>query len=345
MTMLLGGSNTGVSLAMSAAAKEKKIPFFAIGAAGASLTGKDCTPYTIHYGYDTTALSNGTAKTILEEGGKSWFFITADYAFGKQLEAAATEVVKAGGGTVIGNVRVPLGTSDFSSYLLQAQSSGAQVLALANAGTDTSNSLKAAAEFGLTKTMRPAALLVFLSDVHALGLETAQGLVLTTSWYWNTNDTTRAFANRFFEKTKKMPTFPQAAYYSATLAYLNAVKAVGSTDPDKVMEQLKKTKINDMFVTDGVIRPDGLLGEGHVYRSGEDAGRIEGRLGLLQDPQNDEGRRGVRQARRLNLPPGQEIAGGPASAAGSIPCSPRLVRTSRLLKKWRGEALEFGFAA
>jgi branched-chain amino acid transport system substrate-binding protein len=259
MTMLLGGSNTGVSLAMSAAAKEKKVPFFAIGAAGASLTGKDCTPYTIHYGYDTTALSNGTAKTILEEGGKSWFFITADYAFGKQLEAGASDVVKAGGGTVVGDVRVPLGTSDFSSYLLQAQSSGAQVLALANAGTDTSNSLKAAAEFGLTKTMRPAALLVFLSDVHALGLETAQGLVLTTSWYWNTNDTTRAFANRFFEKTKKMPTFPQAAYYSATLAYLNAVKAVGSTDPDKVMEQLKKTKINDMFVTDGVIRPDGLL--------------------------------------------------------------------------------------
>src|ERR1700733_5713898 len=219
LTMLLGGSNTGVSLAMSAAAKEKKVPFCAIGAAGASLTGKDCTPYTMHYGYDTTALSNGTAKTILEEGGKSWFFITADYAFGKQLEAKASELVKAGGGTVVGSVRVPLGTSDFSSYLLQAQSSG----------------------------------------VQALGLETAQGLVLTTSWYWNSNDTTRAFANRFFEKTKKMPTFPQAAYYSATLAYLNAVKAVGSTEPDKIMEQLKKTKINDMFVSDGVIRADGLL--------------------------------------------------------------------------------------
>jgi len=259
LTMELGGSNTGVSLALSAAAKEKKIPFFAIGAAGASLTGKDCTPYTIHYGYDTTALSNGTAKTILEEGGKRWFFLTADYAFGKQLEAGASEVVKAGGGTVLGDVRVPLGTSDFSSYLLQAQGSGAQVLGLANAGADTQNSLKAAAEFGLTKTMRPAALLVFLTDVHAVGLETAQGLVLTTSWYWNMDDTTRKFANRFFEKTKKMPTFPQAAYYSATLAYLNAVKAVGSTDPDKIMEQLKKTKINDMFVTDGMIRPDGLL--------------------------------------------------------------------------------------
>jgi branched-chain amino acid transport system substrate-binding protein len=259
MTMLLGGSNSGVSLAMSAAAKEKKIPFFAIGAAAASLTGKDCTPYTIHYGYDTTALANGTAKTILEEGGKSWFFLTADYAFGKQLEAGASDVVKAGGGSVVGDVHVPLGTSDFSSYLLQAQGSGARVLALANAGTDTSNSMKAAAEFGLTKTMRPAALLVFLSDVHAMGLDIAQGLVLTTSWYWNTNDTTRAFANRFFEKTKKMPTFPQAAFYSATLAYLNAVKAIGTTDSDKVMEQLRKTKINDVFVTDGVIRPDGLL--------------------------------------------------------------------------------------
>jgi branched-chain amino acid transport system substrate-binding protein len=259
LTMQLGGSNTGVSLALSSAAKEKKIPFIAIGAAGASLTGKDCSPYTIHYGYDTTALANGTAKTIVEEGGKSWFFLTADYAFGKQLEAAATDVVKTNGGTVVGDVRVPLGTSDFSSYLLQAQGSGAQVLALANAGADTSNSLKAAAEFGLTKTMRPAALLVFLTDVHAVGLDVAQGLVLTTAWYWNMSDATRAFANRFFEKTKKMPTFPQAAFYSATMTYLNAVKAVGTTDSDKVMEQIHKTKVNDMFVTDGVIRPDGLL--------------------------------------------------------------------------------------
>ncbi len=259
LTMQLGGSNTGVSLAMSVASKEKKIPFFAIGAAGASLTGKDCTPYMIHYGYDTTALANGTAKTILEQGGKTWFFLTADYAFGTQLEKGAADVVKAGGGKVVGDVRVPLGTSDFASYLLQAQGSGAQVLGLANAGADTSNSLKAAAEFGLTKTMKPAALLVFLSDVHAIGLDIAQGLELTTAWYWNLNDTTRAFAKRFYDKTKKMPTFPQAAYYSATLTYLNAVKAVGTTDPDKVLEQVHKTKVNDVFVTDGVIRPDGLL--------------------------------------------------------------------------------------
>jgi branched-chain amino acid transport system substrate-binding protein len=259
LTMLLGGSNTAVSLAMNGAVKDKKIPFFAIGAAGASLTGKDCTPYTIHYGYDTTALANGTGKTILEQGGKSWFFLTADYAFGTQLENGAASVVKAGGGTVVGDVRVPLGTSDFASYLLQAQGSGAQVLALANAGTDTSNSLKAAAEFGLTKTMRPAALLVFLSGIHAVGLDIAQGLVLTTAWYWDLDDRTRAFAKRFNEKVKRMPTFPQAAVYSATLTYLNAVKATGTTDSDKVMDELRKTKVNDAFVQDGVIRPDGLL--------------------------------------------------------------------------------------
>jgi branched-chain amino acid transport system substrate-binding protein len=259
LTMQLGGSNTGVSLAISSATKDKKIPFFAIGAAGASLTGKDCTPYTIHYGYDTTALANGTARTILAEGGKSWFFLTADYAFGTQLEKGAAEVVKVGGGTVVGDVRVPLGTSDFASYLLQAQGSGAQVLGLANAGTDFSNSLKAASEFGLTKTMKPAALLVFLTDIHAVGLDIAQGLVLTTAWYWDLDDRTRAFAKRFAEKVKRQPTFPQAAFYSATLTYLNAVKAAGTTDSDKVMDELHKTKINDAFVQDGVIRADGLL--------------------------------------------------------------------------------------
>jgi branched-chain amino acid transport system substrate-binding protein len=259
LSMLLGGSNTGVSLAMANAVKDKHIPFFAIGAAGASLTGKDCNPYTIHYGYDTTALANGTAKTILADGGKSWFFLTADYAFGTQLENTASNLVKANGGTVTGDVRVPLGTSDFSSYLLQAQGSGAQVLGLANAGADTVNSMKAASEFGLTKSMRPAALLVFLTDVHAMGLEIAQGLVLTTAWYWDLDDRTRAFGNKFYDKVKRMPTFPQAAFYSATLTYLNAVKAAGSTDADKVMDELHKMTINDAFVQNATIRPDGLL--------------------------------------------------------------------------------------
>jgi branched-chain amino acid transport system substrate-binding protein len=259
MTMLLGGSNTGVSLAMSPAAAEKKVPFFAIGAAGASLTGKDCTPYTVHYAYDTTALGNGTASAILKEGGKSWYFLTADYAFGTQLEQAASSVVLANGGKSLGSVRVPLGTVDFSSFLLQAQTAGAQVLGLANAGTDFTNSIKAAQEFGLTQSMKPAALLAFLSDIHALGLDTAKGLYLTTSWYWDQDEKTRAFSKRFFDKTKRQPTENQAAYYSATLTYLNAVKAAGTTESDKVMAELHKATINDMYATGGKIRADGLM--------------------------------------------------------------------------------------
>jgi branched-chain amino acid transport system substrate-binding protein len=259
VTMILGGSNTGVSLAMNNVAKEKKIPFIAIGAAGASLTGKDCTPYTVHYAYDTTALANGTAKTMVKQGGKTWFFLTADYAFGYQLKEAASKVVEAAGGKVLGEVRVPLSTSDFSSYLLQAQNSGAQVLGLANAGNDFTNSIKAADEFGIANSMKPAALLAFISDIHSLGLKSSQGLYLTTGWYWDLNDKTRAFAKRYFEKTKREPTMNQAAYYSATLTYLNAVKAAGTTDSDKVMDELHKAKIDDMFTDNGKIRADGLM--------------------------------------------------------------------------------------
>ncbi|WP_024510378.1 ABC transporter substrate-binding protein [Bradyrhizobium sp. ARR65] len=259
VTMILGGSNTGVSLAMANAAKEKKIPFIAIGAAGASLTGKDCTPYTVHYAYDTTSLANGTAKTMVNQGGKTWFFLTADYAFGTQLQEAAAKVVEASGGKVVGAVRVPLSTSDFSSYLLQAQNSGAQVLGLANAGNDFTNSIKAADEFGIANSMKPAALLAFISDIHSLGLSTAKGLYLTTGWYWDLNDKTRAFAKRYFAKTQREPTMNQAAYYSATLAYLNAVKAAGTTDSDKVMSELHKMKIDDMFTSNGKIRADGLM--------------------------------------------------------------------------------------
>ena len=258
-TMILGGSNTGVSIAMSKVALAKKVPFIAIGAAGASLTNQDCTPYTVHYAYDTTALANGTASTMVKNGGKSWYFLTADYAFGTQLRDAATKVVEANGGKSLGEVRVPLATSDFSSFLLQAQASGAQVLGLANAGGDFTNSLKAANEFGITKTMKPAALLAFISDIHGLGLKTAQGLYLTTGWYWDLNAETRAFSKRYFETMKKEPTMNQAAYYSATIHYLNAVKAVGSTDSDKVMAEMKKTKINDFFAKGGYIRSDGLM--------------------------------------------------------------------------------------
>src|SRR6266436_3040716 len=191
LNVLFGGSNTGVNIGMAKVAAAKKVPLFVIGAGGASLTNEDCTAYTVHYVYDTTALANGTASTIVKSGGKTWFYLTADYAFGSQLQNAASKVVEANGGKNLGAVRAPLASMDFSSFLLQAQGSGAAVLGLANAGADFSNSLKAANEFGITKTMKPAALLAFISDIHRLGLQTAQGLYLTTGWYWDLNEETR----------------------------------------------------------------------------------------------------------------------------------------------------------
>jgi branched-chain amino acid transport system substrate-binding protein len=259
LNMLLGGSNTGVNIAMAKVAAVKKVPLFNIGPGGASLTNEDCTAYSVHYVYDTTALANGTATAIVSGGGKTWFYLTADYAFGTQLQAAAARVVEVHGGRNLGAVRVPLGAADFSSFLLQAQASGAQVLGLANAGTDFSNSLKAANEFGITRTMKPAALLAFLTDIHSLGLKTAQGLYLTTGWYWDLSPETRAFAKRYFAKLNKEPTMDQAGAYSATLTYLKAVKAAGTTDSDKVMAELKHTRINDMFAHGGYIRTDGAM--------------------------------------------------------------------------------------
>jgi branched-chain amino acid transport system substrate-binding protein len=259
LNLLLGGSNTGVNIAMAKVAAAKKVPYFAIGPGGASLTNEDCTAYSVHYTYDTTALANGTATAIVNAGGKTWFYLTADYAFGTQLQTAASKVVEAHGGKNLGAVRVPLGASDFSSFLLQAQASGAQVLGLANAGTDFSNSLKAANEFGITAKMKPAALLAFLTDVHSVGLQAAQGLYLTTAWYWDLNPETRAFAKRYFAKMNKEPTMDQAGAYSATLTYLKAVKAVGTTDADKVMAELKRTKINDVFTKGGYVRADGAM--------------------------------------------------------------------------------------
>jgi branched-chain amino acid transport system substrate-binding protein len=259
LNMLIGGTNTGAGIAMAKVIAAKKVPYFNTGAAGASLTNEDCTAYTVHYVYNTTSLANGTAATVVKGGGKTWFYLSADYAFGAQLQDAASKVVEANGGRNIGAVRVPLQTSDFSSFVLQAQSSGAQVLGLANAGTDFINSLKAANEFGLTKTMKPVGLLVFIHNVHSLGLDVAQGLFLTTAWYWDLNDETRAFSKRYLESTLKPPTMAQAGNYSATMTYLKAVKAAGTTDADKVMAELKRTKINDMFAKGGYIRADGLM--------------------------------------------------------------------------------------
>ncbi|CAB3780806.1 hypothetical protein LMG28688_01117 [Paraburkholderia caffeinitolerans] len=259
LDLLLGGTNSATALAMNQVALEKKRVFINTGAGTDALTNEQCTPYTVHYGYDTVALAKGTGLAVLKQGGKTWFFLTADYAFGKSLEKNTADVVKANGGQVLGEVRHPLSASDFSSFLLQAQASKAQILGLANAGGDTVNAIKAAKEFGINKTMKTAALLMFLPDVHSLGLETTQGLVLTTGWYWDQNDASRKWAQRYYEQTKKMPSELQAADYSAATSYLKAVQAAGTTDADKVMAELKKNKVNDMYTNNGYIRQDGVL--------------------------------------------------------------------------------------
>ncbi|PIF73897.1 amino acid/amide ABC transporter substrate-binding protein (HAAT family) [Variovorax sp. 54] len=256
LTMLFGGTSSGTGLAMAKVAQEKKRVFIVNGAGSSALTNEQCSPYTVHYAYDTVALAKGTGSAVIARGDKSWFFLTADYAFGQALEADASKVVKEKGGTVVGSVKHPLNTSDFSSFLLQAQNSKAQVLALANAGGDTINAIKAAKEFGINKSMKMVGLLVFVTDVHSLGLKNTEGLLLTTSWDWNLDDKTRAFGKRFFEKTKRMPTDIQAADYSATMTYLKAVQASKTVDADKVMATLKSTPIDD-FYGKGVIRPDG----------------------------------------------------------------------------------------
>ncbi|MCL1960955.1 MAG: ABC transporter substrate-binding protein [Desulfovibrionaceae bacterium] len=255
-SMILAGTNSAVAIAVAKVAGEKKRVYFDNGAGTSALTNEECTPYTVHYAYDSVGLSKGTAGAVVEQGGKSWFFLTADYAFGHQMETDATAIVKARGGSVVGGVRVPINASDFSSFLVQAQNSGAQILALANAGGDTVNSIKAAKEFGVSKKMKIAGLLVFLSDIHSLGLATAQGILNTTSWYWDLNDASRKWAARYYEKTKRMPTDVQAADYSTVTTYLKAVQAAGTLDADKVMAKLKSTPVDD-FYAKGTIRADG----------------------------------------------------------------------------------------
>lgn len=259
MDLLVGGTNSAANLAMKTVAAEKKKPFISIGAGASSLTNEECTPYTIHYAYDTYAEANVTGAAVVRAGGKTWYFLTADYAFGKALEADTAAVVIANGGKVLGEIRHPISASDFSSFMLQAQASGAQILGLANAGQDTINSIKAANEFGVTKTMKLAGLLMFNTDVHSLGLGLTQGMYMTDAWTWDQTPESRAWAQRFFAKVKRMPSSVQAGDYSAVTQYLLAVKAAGTDDGDAVMAQLKKTRLNDMFVKDGYVRVDGRM--------------------------------------------------------------------------------------
>jgi branched-chain amino acid transport system substrate-binding protein len=257
--MITDALNSAVALAVSKLVTEKKRVFMNTGAASTRLTNEDCSAYLIHHTYDTYALANGTGRAVVKQGGDTWFILSADYAFGHSLEKDTAEVVKSTGGKVLGQVRHPLNTSDFSSFLMQAQSSGAKIVGLANAGGDTIKSIKAAKEFGITKNQALAGLLVNITDVHALGLDAAQNMYVTEAWYWDLNDDTRSWARRFFEKTKKMPSMIHAGTYSATLMYLNAVRATGTDDADAVMKWLKSNTHSDMFGKNMKVREDGRL--------------------------------------------------------------------------------------
>ena len=250
---------TSVALAVQKIAKEKNRIALVSGAASTRVTNEDCNDVTVHWTYDTYAVANGTAKAVTKTGGKKWFFLTADYAFGHSLETDASAVVKANGGEVLGAVRHPFPGSDFSSFLLKAQGSGAQIIGLANAGGDTINSIKQAAEFGVTPKQSLAGLLMFITDVHSLGLKVTQNMYLTEGFYWNLNDETRAWSKRFFDVHKRMPTMVQAGQYSSVMHYLKAVNAIGTDDTAKVMTQMKKTPVNDFFAKGGTIRDDGRM--------------------------------------------------------------------------------------
>ncbi|SEA73539.1 ABC transporter substrate-binding protein [Acidovorax soli] len=256
ISMLVGGTNSAAALAMAKLAQEKKRVFIANGPGTSALTNEQCSPYTIHYAWDTTALAKGTAGALLKQGYKNWFFLTADYAFGEALQRDATSVIKANNGQVIGGVKHPLGAADFSSFLVQAQNSKAQILGIANGGSDMINALKASREFSIGKSMKVASLMLFLVDVHSMGLKNAEGLLFTTSWDWSLDDESRQFGRRFFEKARRMPTDIQAANYSATMQWLKAVQALKTTDADKVMDWFKKTPLKD-FYAQGHVRPDG----------------------------------------------------------------------------------------
>ncbi|HEY8605641.1 MAG TPA: ABC transporter substrate-binding protein [Noviherbaspirillum sp.] len=258
---ILDVAASGPALAVAPIAKEKnRIAVFS-GPGSVRLTNDACTAVTVHYAYDTFALANSTARAVVANGGDSWFFLTADYTFGSTLEKDATDVISANGGKVLGAVRHPLNASDFSSFLLRAQSSGAKVVGLANAGGDTINAIKGAHEFQLTANgkQRLAGLLVYINDIHTLGLDAAKGMLLTTGFYWDRNDETRKWARRFFEKTRKMPNMSQAGLYSSVLHYLNAVKAAGSDETAAVMSRMKQTPVNDVFAQNGRIREDGRM--------------------------------------------------------------------------------------
>src|SRR6201992_4067349 len=253
-------TTSSVALAVQELSKDKKKIDIVVGAATSRISGDACTPYSFHWAFDTHALAVGTGGALVKAGGDSWFFLTADYAFGYALEKDTSEIVTANGGKVLGSVRIPLNSSDFSSFLLQAQNSKAKIIGLANAGLDTANSIKQASEFGIVSGgQKLAGLLMTLSEVNGLGLQAAQGLVLTESFYWDRDDKSRAFAARFMQRTGRMPNMIQAGTYSATLQYLKAVKAAGSKESDAVVKKLKELPVDDVFAQGGKVLENGRM--------------------------------------------------------------------------------------
>jgi branched-chain amino acid transport system substrate-binding protein len=253
----VGASAT--ALAASEVGRQRHKLVLLSGPGASRITNEACNAVTIHYAWDTYALAQVVGRGVVKNGGDTWFFLTADYAFGHALEKDTGEVVKAEGGKILGNVRHPLNTNDFSSFMLQAQSSKAKIIGLANAGGDTINAIKAANEFGLTKNQKLAGLLMFDNDIHSLGLQVTQGMLMASAFYWDMNDETRKWSRRFFERMKKMPNMLQAGVYSSTMHYLNAVKATGTDDTDTVNKWMRANPINDMFVKNGRIREDGRM--------------------------------------------------------------------------------------
>ena len=252
---------SATALAVVEVAKQKNRIVIFNGPASTRLTNENCSATTVHYTYDTYSLANGTGKAVVKQGGDTWFFLTADYAFGHSLEKDTADVVKADGGKVLGSARHPINAPDMSSFILQAQASGAKIVGLANAGGDFINSIKTAAEFGVNKSgkQKLAGLLVYINDIHALRLDVTQGLLLTEAFYWDLNDETRKWSKRFFERMKKMPNMSQAGVYSSTMHYLKAVKAAGTDETGAVMKKMRETPVNDFFARNGRIREDGRM--------------------------------------------------------------------------------------
>lgn len=250
---------SSTALAAVKLAKDKNRVVIISGAASTRITNEECAPTALHWTYDTYALATGTARAMLKQGGDTWYFLTADYAGGHALERDASEVITSGGGKVVGRSRHPFPGSDFSSYLLTAQASGAKVIGLANAGNDTTNTIKQAVEFGITRKQSLAATLMFITDVHSLGLDKAQGMYLTEGFYWDLDDQTRAWSKRFFAVQKRMPTMVQAGVYSAVLHYLRSIKSAGTDEPGAVVKKMRELPVSDMFARNGKLREDGRM--------------------------------------------------------------------------------------